>query len=97
MSRRDTARQLILDILLIDIRLESIPDETSDASVITDDLGLDSLEFIQFIMFIDWHLDTNVPDTEAEKVTTVGDAIELVLRASGRERFARRAGPVPGG
>lgn len=92
MGRRETARQLIFDILRIDLALEI---HIRESSRLVDDLSLDSIQMIQFVMRIDWHLDTDIPDEEAEAIVTVSDAIELVLRTSSRERFALRTDPRP--
>ena len=43
-----------------------------------DDLGADSLDIVELIMAMEEEFQTEIPDEEAEKIRTVGDAIEYV-------------------
>ena len=55
-----------------------------DASEITmdtrfvDDLGADSLDIYQIIMGVEEEFDIEIPPEKAEKITTVGEAVELI-------------------
>ena len=48
-----------------------------DASFV-DDLGADSLDTVELVMALEEEFDTEIPDDEAEKITTVKQAIEFV-------------------
>ena len=50
---------------------------TPDASFI-DDLGADSLDTVELIMEFEKEFGINIPDDQAEKITTVGDAISYI-------------------
>jgi acyl carrier protein len=50
---------------------------TSEASF-TNDLGADSLDTVELIMELEKEFDIQIPDDEAEGITTVGDAISFV-------------------
>ena len=50
---------------------------TPDASFV-DDLGADSLDTVELVMALEEEFDTELPDDEAEKITTVKQAIEFV-------------------
>ena len=50
---------------------------TSEASF-TNDLGADSLDTVELIMELEKEFDIQIPDDEAESITTVGDAISFV-------------------
>ena len=50
---------------------------TSDAAFV-DDLGADSLDTVELVMALEEEFDTEIPDDEAEKITTVKQAIEFV-------------------
>jgi acyl carrier protein len=53
-------------------------DEVSlDASFI-DDLGADSLDLVELIMALEEEFDLEVPDEDAEKLVTVGDAVDYI-------------------
>ena len=44
----------------------------------TNDLGADSLDTVELIMEFEKEFDLQIPDDEAEKITTVGDAIKYI-------------------
>ncbi len=50
---------------------------TADASFV-DDLGADSLDTVELVMALEEEFDTEIPDDEAEKITTVKQAIEFI-------------------
>jgi len=50
---------------------------TLEASFI-DDLGADSLDIVELIMALEEEFDLEIPDKEAEKISTVGDAVEYI-------------------
>ncbi|HJO36725.1 MAG: acyl carrier protein [Pseudomonadota bacterium] len=50
---------------------------TSEASFV-DDLGADSLDTVELVMALEEEFETEIPDEEAEKLTTVGDAIDYI-------------------
>ena len=50
---------------------------TAEASFI-DDLGADSLDIVELIMALEEEFDIEIPDSEAEKVATVGDVVEYI-------------------
>ena len=50
---------------------------TMEASFI-DDLGADSLDFVELIMAIEEEFDIEIPDSDAEKVVTVGDVVDYI-------------------
>ncbi|MEM9884631.1 MAG: acyl carrier protein [Bacteroidota bacterium] len=53
---------------------------TKDANFI-DDLGADSLDTVELIMELEKEFDISIPDEDAEKIATVGDAIEYIAAA----------------
>ena len=50
---------------------------TMEASFI-DDLGADSLDIVELIMALEEEFDMEIPDSDAEKVVTVGDVVEYI-------------------
>ena len=50
---------------------------TMESSFI-DDLGADSLDIVELIMALEEEFDTEIPDSDAEKVVTVGDVVDYI-------------------
>ncbi len=50
---------------------------TMEASFI-DDLGADSLDIVELVMAIEEEFDIEIPDSDAEKVVTVGDVVDYI-------------------
>lgn len=70
-------RKVIAEVLNVD-QAEITMDTT-----FVDDLGADSLDVFQIIMGIEEELDIEVNVEEAEKIMTVGDAVELIKKTVG--------------
>lgn len=68
---------LIVDQLGVD------EDSISMDSSFIDDLNADSLDMVELVMAMEQEFDISVPDEVAEKVGTVGDAIEFIKNAIG--------------
>ena len=52
--------------------------EVTNEASFTNDLGADSLDTVELIMEFEKELNISIPDDQAEKITTVGDAIKYV-------------------
>ncbi|HLD16324.1 MAG TPA: acyl carrier protein [Coxiellaceae bacterium] len=50
---------------------------TNDASFV-DDLGADSLDTVELVMALEEEFETEIPDEEAEKITTIQQAIDYI-------------------
>ncbi|ABC28975.1 MULTISPECIES: acyl carrier protein [Hahella] len=48
-------------------------------SKFVEDLGADSLDTVELVMALEEEFETEIPDEEAEKITTVQDAIDYIL------------------
>lgn len=68
-------KKVIAEVLSVDA--EEITMETT----FTDDLGADSLDVFQIIMGIEEEFDIEIPAEEAEKISTVEEAVELIKNA----------------
>jgi len=71
----DKVKQIIVDKLGVD---ES---EISNESSFTNDLGADSLDTVELIMEFEKEFDIAIPDEEAEKIQTVGMAVDYLENA----------------
>ncbi len=68
----EKVKEVIVDQLGVED--EAINPETS----FIDDLGADSLDIVELIMALEEEFDLQIPDSEAEKIATVGDVIEYI-------------------
>tara|TARA_B100001013_G_scaffold215451_1_gene131244 strand:- start:364 stop:603 length:240 start_codon:yes stop_codon:yes gene_type:complete len=59
-------------------QLDVSPDQVSPETSFINDLGADSLDQVELIMEIENEFDINIPDEEAEKIQTVGEAIKYI-------------------
>ncbi len=55
---------------------------TLEASFV-DDLGADSLDTVELVMALEEEFDTEIPDEDAEKITTVKEAVDYVNAHTG--------------
>jgi acyl carrier protein len=53
-------------------------DEVKEESKFVEDLGADSLDVVELIMELEEKFDIEIPDSEAENIATVGDAIKYI-------------------
>lgn len=68
-------KEIIVDKLGVDEK-----DVTPEASF-TNDLGADSLDTVELIMELEKEFDIQIPDEEAEKIVTVGDAVAFIEKS----------------
>mgnify|MGYP002799403379 FL=1 len=68
-------QQIIAEVLNVDA------DEITMETTFVDDLGADSLDVFQIIMVIEEEFDIEIPNEEAEKIVSVGDAVEQIKNA----------------
>ena len=72
MEEFERVKSVIVDQLSVDEA-----DVTMEASFV-DDLGADSLDVVELIMGLETEFDIEIPDEDAEKISTVGDAVEYI-------------------
>ena len=53
-------------------------DEVTNQASFIDDLGADSLDTVELVMALEEEFDCEIPDDEAEKITTVQSAIDYI-------------------
>ena len=72
MSVEQKVREIIVEQLGVE---ES---QVTDGAKFVDDLGADSLDTVELVMALEEEFETEIPDEEAEKITTVQQAIDYV-------------------
>lgn len=68
-------KEIIVDVLNVDA------EDITMESTFVDDLGADSLDVFQIIMGIEEAFDVEINNEDAEKIVTVGDAVEQIKKA----------------
>ena len=68
--------KIIAEVLNVDAN------EITLDTTFVDELGADSLDVFQIIMGIEEEFDIEIPNEEAEKIVSVGDAVEAIKSAS---------------
>ncbi len=54
------------------------PDKVTEAASFIDDLGADSLDTVELVMALEEEFECEIPDEEAEKITSVQQAIDYI-------------------
>jgi acyl carrier protein len=68
--------QKVKDIIIEQLGVN--PEEVTAEASFIDDLGADSLDTVELVMALEEGFDIEVPDEDAEKLTTVGAAIKYI-------------------
>ncbi|MBN1899935.1 acyl carrier protein [Candidatus Sumerlaeota bacterium] len=69
---REKVKQVIVDQLSVN------PEEVTDDASFIEDLGADSLDIVELVMELEEQFGVDIPDEEAEKILTVGEAIKYI-------------------
>ena len=79
-----TEEQRVIDIVAeqLSVDKEKITRETS----FVNDLGADSLDTVELVMELEEEFDIDIPDDAADKIQTVGEAIDFILQAQNGSR-----------
>ncbi len=72
MIDKEKFKEIIVDRLGVD------PNEITPEASFVDDLGADSLDTVELVMAFEEEFDLEIPDDDAEKLTTVGKAMEYL-------------------
>ena len=72
MSTFDKVKDIIID------KLGAEDNKITEKASFMDDLGADSLDTVELIMELEEEFSLEIPDEEAEKLATVGDAVKYI-------------------
>jgi acyl carrier protein len=68
----DKVKVVIVDQLNVE------EDDVADEASFVDDLGADSLDIVELVMALEEEFGISIPDEQAEKIKTVGDAVGFI-------------------
>ncbi len=71
-STADRVKEIIVEQLNVN------PEQVLDSAKFVEDLGADSLDTVELVMALEEEFGAEIPDEEAEKLTTVGEAIKYI-------------------
>ncbi len=71
-STADRVKEIIVE------QLNVSPEQVVDNAKFVEDLGADSLDTVELVMALEEEFGAEIPDEEAEKLTTVGEAIQYI-------------------
>ena len=77
----DTVELRVKAIIVENLSVEG--SEIDNTSSFIDDLGADSLDVVELVMAFEEAFDIDIPDNDAEKIQTLGDAVVYVKEKTG--------------
>jgi acyl carrier protein len=72
-------RQRVIDIVCEHLAVNK--DQVTDNTSFIEDIGADSLDIVELVMELEEEFDIQIPDDQAEKIKTVGEAVEFIKAA----------------
>ena len=75
-SVEEKVKEIIVEQLGVD------EEDVNPNAKFIEDLGADSLDTVELVMALEEHFDIQIPDEEAEKIMTVGDAVAYIKENS---------------
>ena len=78
MSVEERVKEIIVEQLGVDTG------QVKENAKFVEDLGADSLDTVELVMALEEEFSLEIPDEDAEKITSVGDAINYINQASAK-------------
>ncbi len=72
MALIDDVKEVVVEQLSVNA------DEVKEDSKFVEDLGADSLDVVELVMALEEKFDIEIPDSDAEAIATVGDAVKYI-------------------
>lgn len=83
MAERSEIAERIIE--LVAEKMDKPKEEIAEEKSFVNDLGADSLDIVELIMDIEDEFDLSVPEEEAQKIQTIGNAIDYVVEHAGEK------------
>ena len=75
---------MAMDMKQLEEKVKDIIDKVTESASFIDDLGADSLDTVELVMAFEKEFDIDIPDEEAEKLRTVGQALQYLHDKMGK-------------
>ena len=82
MGTAEQVRKIVVEQLGVDAS------SVVDGASFMDDLGADSLAIVELVLAFEEHFKIDIPESETEKIQTVGDAISYIEEHGGKKQAA---------
>ena len=76
-----SVEQRVIEIVCEHLAVQK--DQVSRGTKFIEDIGADSLDIVELVMELEEEFDIQIPDDQAEKIKTVGEAIDFIEKAIG--------------
>jgi acyl carrier protein len=76
MAAEKSIEQKVKDIIVEQLGVNA--DQVTPEAKFIEDLGADSLDTVELVMALEEEFETEIPDEEAEKITTVQQAVDYI-------------------
>jgi acyl carrier protein len=76
---RDEIFDKVKGVIVEQLNVEE--DDVNDDATFVDDLGADSLDIVELVMALEEEFGVSIPDESAEKIKTVGDAVDFIVES----------------
>jgi len=73
---RDEIFDKVKGVIVEQLNVEE--DDVNEDAAFVDDLGADSLDIVELVMALEEEFGVSIPDENAEKIKTVGDAVDFI-------------------
>lgn len=73
----NSIEQRVINVIAEQLNIDNVGSITPSSHFV-DDLGADSLDLVELVMSLEKEFDCEIPDEEAEKITTVQSAIDYI-------------------
>jgi acyl carrier protein len=74
---RDEIKEKVIQIVCDNLGVNK--EQVTDSTSFTEDIGADSLDIVELVMELEEEFEITIPDEEAEKIKTVGEAIDYIV------------------
>jgi acyl carrier protein len=78
-----SVEQRVKEIIVEQLGVEAA--QVTENAKFVEDLGADSLDTVELVMALEEEFSIEIPDEDAEKITTVGEAVNYITEHAGKE------------